>query len=346
MSVRYRKIAGSSSREYSALHVEVGRQHLQQAKSFLRKHFSKDTPAPYITGFPLHYVPDRSHIVNSNSRAGASILVNRQLSLLNNLVVRMNWSVNGLDKIDKTHGISLRTMLSRIQWEDKKGKQRQLFHSVDDTYKMDGVIFTWHPEFDDQASVVMTGLLAYLKTEYGSSVEKYFTPDCREMQSAQVWDKEKGGIVNEDDELLAEVTKGSLWWDIDPTNATKVIVDVSKVESNTAIVNQDDNSLPTVNTKSTISNGVAEVPLAPLAKAILTSTNPPNDSATVSSGLTLDTVTNRMDAMEGSVATVQSNMAEVHNTLNQTNMMVRQLVAHLNLNKDTTRSKGSSGGTS
>ena len=63
-------------------------------------------------------------------------------------------------------------MISRIQWKDKRGKQRQLFHSVDDTYRMDGVIFTWHPEFDDQASMVMTGLLAYLKAEYGTSVEK------------------------------------------------------------------------------------------------------------------------------------------------------------------------------
>ena len=60
----------------------------------------------------------------------------------------------------------------------------------------------------------------------------------------------------------------------------------------------------------------------------------------------MDTVANRMEVVEGSVATVQSNMAEVHNTLNQTNLMVRQLCAHLNLNKDAARSKDAGGGTS
>ena len=49
-----------------------------------------------------------------------------------------------------------------------------------------------------------------------------------------------------------------------------------------------------------------------------------------------------MDAVEGSVAAVQSNMAEVHNTLNQTNLMVRQLVAHLQTNKEAARSSDAS----
>ena len=260
----------------------------------------------------------------------------------------MNWAVFGLDKIDKVHGISLRTMISRIQWKDKRGKQRQLFHSVDDTYKMDGVIFTWHPEFDDQASMVMTGLLAYLKAEYGTSVEKYFTPDCRELQGGQTWDKEKGGIINEDDEMLANVSKDKSWWDIEdsPTD-NKVIVDVSKVVTESKITNQDDHSLPTVNTHSTTSIGKVDNKLSAAAQALLISPaplhNPIADTATVSSGLTLDTVANRMDVMEGSVATVQSNMAEVHNTLNQTNHMVRQLVVHLNLNKDAVRSTDANG---
>ena len=150
------------------------------------------------------------------------------------------------------------------------------------------------------------------------------------------------------DEMLANVSKDKSWWDIEdsPTD-NKVIVDVSKVVTESKITNQDDHSLPTVNTHSTTSIGKADNKLSAAAQALLISPaplhNPIADTATVSSGLTLDTVANRMDVMEGSVATVQSNMAEVHNTLNQTNHMVRQLVAHLNLNKDAVRSTDANG---
>ena len=225
------------------------------------------------------------------------------------------------------------------------GTQRQLFHSVEDTYKMNGIIFTWHPEFDDQASMIMTGLLAYLKTEYSDSVEQYFTPDCISMQGGQKWDVEKGGIINEDDALISDVTKNTSWWDIEDTDENKpqVILDVSNLVTTTATAQTDDTSLPTVNTSTF---NPLEMPLPPLAQMLLSSPPPqshPPESATVSSGLTLDTVANRMDSVEGSVKTVQSNMAEVQNSLNQTNHMMRQLCAHLNLNKDAARSNETSG---
>ena len=84
IACRYRKIAGSSSREHSALHVEVGSAHLQRAKQFMRTHFSKHTEPPFFTGFPVYYIPDKNHIVNSHSRSGAAIVIARQLALLKN----------------------------------------------------------------------------------------------------------------------------------------------------------------------------------------------------------------------------------------------------------------------
>ena len=120
-------------------------------------------------------------------------------------------------------------------------------------------------------------------------------------------------------------------------------MDVTKVVTLPQIPPTDDGSLPTVNTNLT---SPPEVSLTPNMTALLKS--PPMqqtvaDSGTVSSGLTLDTVATRMDAVEGSVATVKTNMAEVQNTLNQTNHMMRQLCMHLNLTKEATEIKDPSG---
>jgi len=345
IAIRWRKIAGAPSKEYSALHIDVAKTDFQRCKEFLRKYFSKQSKQPYITGFPLYYIPDKSHIINNHSRSGAAIITARQHKVLKNLVVRTNWLVSGIDRVDTTTGISLRTMISRIQWKDKSGNERQLFHSVDDTYNKNGVIFTWHPEFDDQASMVMTGLLAYLRAEYGDSVEQYFTSDCIDMQSGQKWDASKGGIVNEDDDHIIDVQNNTTWWDIDDkTGGNKIVMDVTNVVTTTKPVEGDDSSLPTVNTNPM---NPSEPQLPPLTQMLLNSPPPAatqtNETATVSSGLTLDTVATRMDAVEGSVASVQSNMAEVQNTLNHTNLMMRQLCSHLKLNKDAARSNETSG---
>ena len=65
--------------------------------------------------------------------------------VVKNIITQVNWLVTGLDTVDRVHNITLRTMLSRIQWTDKDGKQKQLFHSVDETYRQDGIVFAWHP---------------------------------------------------------------------------------------------------------------------------------------------------------------------------------------------------------
>ena len=332
--------------------METGRENFEKAKAFLRKYFSKDSPPPYLTGFQAIYIPDRTHIVNLKSKASASILIKRQSMVVKNIVTRVNWLVSGLDTVDKVHKITLRTMISRIQWTDNEGKQKQLFHSVDETYRQDGVVFAWHPQFDDQANIVMSGLLAYLRTEYGDSVEKYFNEDCLMMQGSQKWDKDKGGILNEDDTLLTESAQTSSWWDNNQPEKkqNRVVVDVSKI--NTSEVNEkiDNVSLPTVNTKE---DNPQELQLPGLANFILNNPVPAaeqnKETATVTSALTLDDVASRMDDVasrmdtyEGSVSSMQTEVAAIHNSMNQNHMLLQAICAKLDLNS-TTSSKGPSG---
>ena len=185
IGARFRKISGQKPRERAAVHLECARSNHDGVKSFLYKHCSKNTKPPYLTGFPVIFIPDKMHISNKHSKSGAQIVATRQGNLAGKIILRTSWSIYDIDMVNKVHKISLRTMISRIMREDEKGKTRQLYHSVDSTWNDEGAIFGWHPQFDDQAQIVMTGLLPYLKSLYGDSVESYFSPGAVGMQSKQ-----------------------------------------------------------------------------------------------------------------------------------------------------------------
>ena len=40
------------------------------------------------------------------------------------------------------------------------------------------------------------------------------------MQSKQRWDKDKGGVIGEDDEFIATASKSDSWWDDDDIDGT------------------------------------------------------------------------------------------------------------------------------
>ena len=175
ISTRFRKVSGQKSKERAAIHLECSRDNYEQAKAFLRIHFSKTTKPPFLTGFPVIFIPDKMHIINKYAKSGTQIVAKRQGNIINKIELRMSWSIFGIEMINKKHGISLRTMISRIMWDDEDGKMRQLYHSVDSTWNDEGTIFECHPLFENQAQTVMTGLLPYLKSMYGDSVESYFS---------------------------------------------------------------------------------------------------------------------------------------------------------------------------
>ena len=104
-------------------------------------------------------------------------------------------------------------MISKIMWEVDDKKNRQLFHSVDSTWNDEVTIFGWHPQFDVQAQTVMTGLLPYLKSQYGDTVESYFSPGAVTMQSKQRWDEDKGGVIGEDDTFITSTSAEDSRWD-------------------------------------------------------------------------------------------------------------------------------------
>ena len=99
----------------------------------------------------------------------------------------------------------------------------------------------------------MTGLLPYLKSIYGDTVESYFSQGAVSMQSNQRWDKDKGGVIGKDDEFIARASTSDSWWDDDDIINTggkhiKVVFDAKNVVSRNVPNEEDNRSLPILNT--------------------------------------------------------------------------------------------------
>ena len=133
---------------------------------------------------------------------------------------------------------------------------RQLFHSVESTCNDEVIIFERHSQFSDQAQIVTTGLLPYLKSLYGDSVEYYFSPGAVDMQSKKRWDKEKGGVIGEDDEFISSISVEDSWWDDDfgmtkGAQGTKhITIDTKNMVSWDVPGDNGDNTLPSLQTKA------------------------------------------------------------------------------------------------
>jgi len=88
IAARFRKISGQKPRERAAIHIECARDNHDGVKTFLRQHCSKNTKPPYLTGFPIIFIPDKRLISNKHSKSGAQIVAKRQGNLASKIILR------------------------------------------------------------------------------------------------------------------------------------------------------------------------------------------------------------------------------------------------------------------
>ena len=74
IAARFRNISGQKSKDRAAVHLECGRDNHAIVKEFLRIHCFKNTKPPYITGFPVIFIPEKMHISDKHSKSGAQIV--------------------------------------------------------------------------------------------------------------------------------------------------------------------------------------------------------------------------------------------------------------------------------
>lgn len=123
-----------------------------------------------------------------------------------------------------------------------------------------------------------------MKLLYDDTVESYFSTGAIAMQSKQMWDKDKGVVIGEDDEFISFMTVEESWWDdnVNKTNETinrtvgntdsthTMKVDAKYVLSRD-IHNVDDNAtLPSLKTKTTEMEEDGDATIHDILSAVLT----------------------------------------------------------------------------
>ena len=165
VGIRWRTIqidkAGPIPKEQlvKALHFEVNRANRRQAKQRLAQIYARDADS-FPLGIKLRLVWPLSDLMNFATRTKVSALRLRQLQFCSNMRGMRTWELHTIDQPDDSTGLTLRQRLTAIK-SHKDGFQ--LFHSVDPSHIGDAVQFTFHPNREEEARAMITGLIPYLR---------------------------------------------------------------------------------------------------------------------------------------------------------------------------------------
>ena len=182
-----------------ALHFEVNRTNRRQAKQRLGQIYARDATS-FPLGIKLRLMGPLSDLMNFHTRTKVSALRLRQLQFCNHMRGMRTWELHTIDQPDETTGLTLRKRLTDIR-SQKDGFQ--LFHSVDPSYIGDAVQFTFHPNREEEARAMITGLIPYLRWKmadeqsFASAVERerffsralyrHFSRDALDRAVDAVW---------------------------------------------------------------------------------------------------------------------------------------------------------------
>ena len=161
-------------------------------------------------------IPPFGALLNTDSQTKRLRAVEKQLNFTKNVKVVKTWQFTSLDYKTEALDLTLRKMIAEIMWEDKTDTPRPLFLAADQAYNKDGFNFMVHPAMEPEARVVTAGLYPFLRGKYGDHVSAYFTENTVSSHQGHKWNAEKGGIVTEEDDLVAESDNEDDWMDLGP----------------------------------------------------------------------------------------------------------------------------------
>ena len=166
IGVRWRTIAmprsGPAPKDQlaKALHFEVDVSHRVAALRGLRKAYSTKAKT-FPLSVKLRLIPINSSIMNLKAREKAESLRLRQLQFSKHMLAMRTWEITGLDVSDSS---GLPTLRERINCLESKTMQGvDIFHSVDKSFQEGAVVFSFHPDREEEARAMAIGLIPYLR---------------------------------------------------------------------------------------------------------------------------------------------------------------------------------------
>ena len=218
--------AGSARKEHlaKALHFEVDVSHRVQATRGLRKIYGSQSLS-FPLSVKLRFVPVSSATMNLKTREKAESFRLRQLQFCTHMVAMRSWEILSLDTLDSSGLPTIRERINTLPSTTMPGID--LFHTIDRSFQEGAVVFTFHPDREEEARAMVIGLIPYLKWQattglghlsraetdslHSKYVYRYFSQEAIDRSHGAVWNTDTNCVEspnNREVDALDEVDPG------------------------------------------------------------------------------------------------------------------------------------------
>ena len=260
--MRIRTSVNGKASPIRALGIECDAKHETQTKDQLIKLYqSSNTTWPL--GIKLRFMRDPRFLCGAEAVAKTTHLLGKHDRFQNGICIRRNSDIMELDFKNSTHKKSLREILMSIK--SIKRPSNGLFHSIDPLWNNpDTHVFTFLPDFMEQAENVISQMIPYLAHIEGDYTRSFFSSEALSRAEGCTWDDEKGCAISDLDKELNKIELLDDSYDIaNPTKPSNILDISTTTPSNNesdALFAYDNNSVSTMGTSSPAKQTLPSVP--------------------------------------------------------------------------------------
>lgn len=247
VSFRWRKVTTGDFKpgavKPNALHIEVNAKNYRSAKKYFASTYARGMSS-FPLGIKMRHIMEWSEVKNRKSKENLRMFYQQQIAYCKQVRVEYTWQIVTIDTPMTGTETTLRDLIADIRTD----KGNPIIQFIERAWKGEDFVYQPVPSREEEAAMYMDGLLPFLRTKHGKAVDKFFTAEAVEQANNAVWDIQRGGMVTNEDEMLALVN--------DEDDAFNFDVRASEPEANIPqrrepTANQDalslsDGSIPTV----------------------------------------------------------------------------------------------------
>ena len=209
------------AKQVKAIHVEVASLDTNRIKTLFSQLYGSSATT-FLLQIRMRYVLAVKNSTDSKTKNQILALRNKQDWFLSSVTHAQTWEIATLDKITNPNTKSLRTLLMNIKTKDKKSN---LFLSVNEDARGDGIFFTFPTALKTEARDMISYFGTFLAYEHkDGDIYKYLKPDAAKRAKESSWDPLTHEAVTKEnkalDRLMAETEK--IDWLQDPSKSTAV----------------------------------------------------------------------------------------------------------------------------
>jgi hypothetical protein len=201
-----------------ALHVECSLDDYRTGKIALKKFYSSSS-AWFPLGIKMRLIGQVSSIMGLPAKLKAQSFRLKQQQFYKHMKAMRSWEITGLDINPGQRHVTLRELLNTIESNREEGTQ--IFHSVDNSYQAGAVVFTFHPDREEEARTMVSSLVPFLKWAVllgcekktnkekqallSRRVYKHFTDEALERSEGAVWNDATNSVDSPQDKEILDL---------------------------------------------------------------------------------------------------------------------------------------------